>query len=467
MTSIALLPTFNPRPYQRIGEDFLLSRERAFLVADPGLGKTGTALSALDKLKMVGSLFFPALVLAPKRVAEVVWTGERDKWSTFQGLSIIQIMGERDIRMASLKQSVADVYVINYDLVPWLVSLWPQEKWPFRIVIADECSRLKGHRMNKGGVRAAALSNIARYTGRWWNLTGTPCPNGLQDLWGQMWFIDFGERLKRTYTAFSEAYLMEDRYTRRVSMQMGAEAVIHDKVKDCLISFRAEDWLDIQKPQEIPVDFELPPSAMEKYRQMDREFFLQLTDKEIETGTAMAKSQKLLQICAGSIYDENSMPHHIHDGRLEALDDVLNQIEPEMLLVSYWWKFDVPKIMQHLNGRGISARVYSGKQDEDDWNARKFRVLLLQEQSAYGLNLHEPCRDIFHYSYYWNAELWTQMLNRVGPARQAQAGKKKVVRVWYARARGTIEQDVIDSNFRKISIEDALKRARAQRMANG
>lgn len=434
------------------------------LVADPGLGKTGTALMGLEILRLTGSNFFPALVLAPKRVADVVWTAERDKWDVFQDLSVVKVMGEQEIRLAALRRPVADLYVVNYDLAPWLVSMWSQDKWPFKIVIADESSRLKGFRLQKGRVRAGALGDIARYTGRWWNMTGTPTPNGLQDLWGQFWFVDFGERLKRSYNAFSEAYLMEDRYTHRVKTQLGADPIIHEKVKDLLIAFRAEDWLDIQQPQLIPVEFEMPREAMAKYLDMERDFFLEIDDTQINAGTAMVKSMKLLQICAGSIYDELQTPHPVHEARLEALDDVLDQIEPQPLLISYWFRFDAQRILQHLEKRRIPARLYDGQKDEDDWNKRKFRVILLQEQNAHGLNLHGPCRDIFHYSYTWNAELWQQMIERVGPARQAQAGKKQVVRVWYAKAIGTIENEVIESNFRKITTEHALKRARARRL---
>lgn len=449
------------------------------LVKDPGLGKTGTVLMTLDLLKMIGSRFFPALVLGPKRVADVVWTGERDKWDAFQDLSMIQITGHKvtkrdsltgqrvlvhDPKLDQLRRPKADIYIANYEIVPWLTEMFPAEKWPFKIVVADECSRLKGHRLNKGGVRAEALSTIARFTGRWWNLTGTPIPNGYQDLWGQMWFVDFGQRLKRSYTAFSDAFLMEDRYTRKISMQNGAEAAIQALVADCLMSFRAEDYLDITKEQVIPVEFELDANTMAKYKSMEKDYFLEIDEAQIEAGTAMVKSMKLLQITAGSVFDENKIPHPVHDGRLEALESVLEQIAPEPLLVSYWFTFDAPRIMKWCEARGISARVYKGPKDEADWNARKFRVLLLQEQSAFGLNLHEPCRDIFHYTYTWNAELWEQMIGRVGAVRQAQAGKKKVARVWYAQAKGTIEAGVIDSNMRKISAQDALKLARARRL---
>jgi hypothetical protein len=196
---------------------------------------------------------------------------------------------------------------------------------------------------------------------------------------------------------------------------------------------------------------------------MEKDFFLKLPDAEIEAGNAAIKSSKLLQICAGSVIDtETETTHAVHEARLEALDDVLDQIEPEPLLVSYWWKSDPPRILEHLKRRKIPARQYRGKQDELQWNARKFRVMLLHEQSAFGLNLHEPCRDIMHYSYTYSAELWQQMNERVGPARQAQAGKKAAVRIWWAQARGTIDKDLVDSNFGKITVEQAFKRARAR-----
>ncbi len=461
--SSLVLPSFNPRDYQSEAATFLVERPRAMLVADPGLGKTGTSLLALDMLKLVGSSFFPALILAPKRVADVVWSGEASKWASFQHLKVTQVTGSETARLEILRRPVADIYVLNYELVPWLVNLWPRERWPFKIVIADECSRLKGFRLNKGTVRSSALADIAQFTGRWWNLTGTPIPNGMQDLWGQIYFIDFGQRLKRSYTAFSEAYLMEDRYTRKIKLQHGAAEAIQDAVKDVLVAYRAEDWLDITKAQELAVEFELPPAARAHYKRMERELFFEMDDVEIEAGTAAIKASKLLQLAAGSIIDtQNEMTHAVHEARLETIDDVLDQIEPEPLLVSYWWKSDPARILAHLKKRKIPARVYQGTQDEKDWNAGKLRVMLLHEQSAFGLNLHEPCRDVLHYTYTYNAELWTQMNGRVGPTRQAQAGKKAVARVWYAVAKGTADRDAIDSNLGKISVEDAFKRARAR-----
>ena len=454
---------FVQRDYGRMATSFLLANVRSMLVADPGLGKTAIVLNALNLLKLADGRHFPALVWAPKRVADVVWTGEQQKWDCFRDLSIIKVMGPEDVRRGALKRAVADLYIINYDLAPWLVETFPQSRWPFRTSIADESSKLKGFRLQKGGVRAKAMSMIAKFTETWWNLTGTPCPNGLIDLWGQMWFVDGGERLKRSFTAFKEAFFIENQWTRELTLQYGAEKAIHDLVADKMLALRAEDWLDIQKPQMIPMEVALPDAAMEQYRVLEKDYFLQLPKGSVKAGTAMVKSMKLLQFCSGSVFGEDSIVHHVHDAKLEALDEILEKIAPAPLLVSYWWAADVPRILGHLQRHRISCRVYEGKRDEDDWNAGKLRVLLLQAQSAYGLNLAGPCRDVAFYSYYWNAELWQQMLERIGPARQAQLGKKQVVRVWTIQTVGTIEKDVTDSNEGKISVEQALKRARARR----
>jgi hypothetical protein len=418
-------------------------------------------LSALDLLKLGGSTFLPALVMAPKRVAEVVWDGEAARWSTFHHLKVRKVLGTEEERLAALRAPMADVYVVNYDVVPWLVDVFEQGKrWPFRIVVADESSRLKGFRLNKGRVRAEALSKIARFTGRWWNLTGTPCPNGLQDLWGQFWFLDFGERLKRTYTAYLEAFFQQSPYTRKITPLSGAQEAISGAVKDRTLVLRATDWLPVLEPQEIPVEVELPPEARRVYRAMEKDFFVELENGEVEARNAAAKSSKLLQITSGSVWDDKRQDHAVHDAKIEALKDILDETGSEPLLVSYWWKFDPDRILKAFPKE---ARVYAGPQDEKDFNAGKIRMLLLHAQSAFGLSLHRACRDVVFYSYNWNAELWQQMIERVGPARQAQAGLKRVVRVWTICARDTIEQDVIASNAGKISIEQALKRARARR----
>jgi len=448
---------FVPRQHQRLGTQFLIDHQRAMLVADPGLGKTSMAFSAVDLLRLAGQDCFPALVLAPKRVADVVWTGERDKWDAFQDIEVVKILGDQKQRLAALRGPRANVYVCNYENVPWLVEQLGK-RWPFKLVIADECSKLKSFRLSKGGVRAGALSKIAKFTERWWNLTGTPCPNGLQDLWGQMWFIDQGARLGRTYTHFFDRFFLRNEYTQKVTLQQGAEKAIHDAVADVMTVFRVEDWLDVLEPQVIPVQFKLPETAQKQYDAMEKDYFLSLNDKDIEAGTAAVKSYKLLQMCSGAIYDDTGTAHKIHDAKIEALQDIVDQTGDEPIIVTYWWKFDCETIKRAFP----EACVYRGEKEQNEFNAGRIKILLLHEQSAYGISLHHGGRDVVFYSYVWSGELRQQMIERCGPARQAQAGYNRVVRIWDISASGTIEGDVIESNAGKISVEQALKRARAR-----
>ncbi len=452
---------FVPGAWQPIGSQFMLDTPRSMVVADMGMRKTSMALMMLDVLKLGGSSFFPVLVIAPTRVAEIVWTGEIDKWDRFKGLSITQLLGTAKQREAALRRKpISDIYVINFENVQWLVEILAG-KWPFRIVIIDESSKLKGFRLSKGTARAKALALIAKFTGRWVNLTGTPISNGLRDLWGQMWFIDFGERLGRTYTTFFDRYFTEDPWSREVTVNLGAAEEINTLVKDRIIAFRGSDWLDLMKPQVTPIEVELPGSARAMYNAMEKDYFAECVEDgwDIEAPTAMSKSSKLLQMAAGSVYDDGKEPRHIHDAKLEALEEIADECG-EPLLVAYWWKFDIGRILKKFP----HARVFQGSQDEKDWNAGKIRMMLIHPQSGgHGTSLQYGGRDIAMYSYYWNAELWQQVLERNGPARQAASGFNRVQRVWPIVARNTIDCEVLESNEGKISVEQALKRAHARR----
>ena len=165
------------KPHHKLGIRFIKNTPRCNLFATPGSGKTGMVYSLLDILKLAGSSFFPALVIAPKMVCEMTWPAERDKWTDFNDMRVVQVLGDEQMRINGIL-SYGDIYVINYENLPWLIQQYAGKKWPFRIVIVDESSKLRGFRSKQGGKRAQALSSIAQHTGRWINLTGTPAPNG-------------------------------------------------------------------------------------------------------------------------------------------------------------------------------------------------------------------------------------------------------------------------------------------------
>jgi SNF2 family DNA or RNA helicase len=451
---------FQPRPYQALAAKFLIDTMRANLWAKPGMGKTGTVYRSLDILKLASSSFFPALITAPLKVAEVVWPGEQKKWLDFEGMKVAPILGDVGEREEALLRRGCDVFVINYENIPWLVKRLGG-KWPFRIIGADESTKLKSYRLNKGGVRSTALATIAQQTGRWMNLTGTPATNGLLDLWGPQWFLDFGSRLGKNFTDYKRRFFMTCPYTGVVQPQLGAEPMIHQLLADCTMALRPEDWMDIKQPITNRIEVEMPADAKPLYKRMEREYFVELGElAKIEAPNALAKSAKLLQLAVGAIYDAEKRVHHIHEAKLDALESVVNECGGENMLVGFYFRFDVERIKK----RFPYARELKTQKDIDDWNAGRIQMGLAHPASlGHGQNLQDGGRIVVFYSHTWDLELRLQFIERVGPTRQAQAGYNRAVLIYDLMTRGTIEREVLMRHEKKLSVQEALMLARATR----
>ncbi len=465
---------YTPREYQKIARRFLLDTPRCNLFAVPGLGKTSTVFSALDVLMLMGSNFFPALIIAPKKVCELTWPDEQKKWLDFAGIKVVKILGEADARDDALL-SKGDVFLVNYDNIQWLTERLSRKKWPFKIVIADESTRLKSfrgswrtnehgtrwlHTAGAGGVRAKALAGIAEHVGRWVNLTGTPATNGLKDLWGQNWFIDFGQRLGNSYGDYMKRWFYENPYSRIVELRHpSCEAEIHNAIGDVTLALRAEDWFDIKQPIVTRREVELPPDARRMYDTMERDFFLQIGDKEINAVNAAVLSSKLLQIASGGIYGAEKSVTYIHDAKVEALRSIVDELQ-EPLLVAYWFKFEIPMLKKAFP----EFRVFTGRAEEDLWNKGKIPIMGVHPQSAgHGTNLQFGGRSIVHFSHTWDLELKLQINERLGPTRQIQAGLDRNVLQYEICARDTMDSVVLERQARKLTILDALMEARAHR----
>jgi len=453
-----------PKPHQDLIRDFTLDVPRGKVAVDMGLGKTAGLLSAADLQRLGGANLFPILVPAPKRVARSVWPAEVEKWDQFKGFKVEKILGTAAQREKALRRPVADIYTINYDNIPWLMETLGERKWPFKWVIADESTRLKGFRLHGGGVRAKALAQIAHLTSHWHNLTGTIAPNGLVDLWGQYWFLDFGQRLGRTFTQFLDRWFFVNDYTHEITPKPGAAEEIYAAIADITLLLRAEDWLDIEEDLEIPVEIDLPAPVRAQYDRMEKDFYTEVGEGvEIDALSAASKSSKLLQMCSGSVYDDNEVAHWVHDEKIPALENIAEETG-EPLLVPIWWQFDTPRILKHFSG----ARVLKTQRDEDDWNAGKIQMGLIHPQSGgHGLNLQYGGRNVVFFSQTWDMELRTQVLQRVGAARQIQAGFKRVVRVFDIMVRDSMDGVARDRIRTKCSVQDALRAARARRSTSG
>jgi hypothetical protein len=456
-----LSQVWTPRPHQILASDYIFDNQRCNLWAHPGLGKTSIVYRLFDLLKLCGSNFFPALVVAPLAVARDVWTAEQQKWSDFDGLRVVPIIGSTPQARVAALMLKADIYTINYENLVWLQEYFG-DKWPFRIVIADESTRLRGYRLKgQGGKRATALGKVAHLTGRWINLTGTPSPHGLESLWGQQWFVDFGHRLGTSYTDYMKRWFYVSPYDRSVEPRPAAREQIYAALADCAMALRAEDWLPVTKPNFFEKRVTLPPDARAHYKTMEKQFFADMPTGQIVAFTAAVKSMKLVQMASGSVYDENHAAQWVHDAKIEALRSLYDELS-ESLLVVYHFNFDTVNILKEFP----DAKIYKGKAEEDLWNNGKLGMLLIHPKSAgHGLSLQHGGRALAFYTNTWDLEMRLQVIERIGPARQLLSGYDRAVLIYDIIANQTIDENVLDRLEGRATEQDALMAARARAFA--
>lgn len=461
---------FTPRDYQRAVVDHIVGHERCNVWAGMGTGKTVSTLTALDALTMTADPY-PALVLAPLRVATSTWPDEVSKWAHLRGLRVAAATGAESQRSHLVHARHADIITINYDKLPWLVDHLGA-LWPFRTVIADEATRLKSFRLKQGGKRAQALGKVAhKRVRRWVNLTGTPAPNGLRDLWGQQWFIDEGQRLGRTFSAFENRWFAtkkkhpNDQYGEKFAMP-GAQNQIEQALADCTITIRAEDYLDLPPLIENTIPVELPPSARRHYRELEREMFTKLASgHEVEALSAAALSQKCLQCANGAMYVGESGSNEwqeVHDAKIEALRSVVEEAAGAPVLVAYHFKSDLARLQRAFpSGRALDSDPATIRR----WNAGELPLLFAHPASAgHGLNLQHGGNILVFFGLWWNLEEHEQVIERIGPTRQAQAGHRRPVFVHRIVAQGTVDELVVARLKTKASVQSLLLEAMKGKM---
>ena len=448
---------FIPHEYQREAMTHLYERRRCALWMPMGGGKTVSTLTALDNLSLAEDVY-PALVLAPLRVARSTWPDEIRKWRHLRHLRVSTITGSARERKAALK-APADVYTMNYDNLVWLVGECGAD-WPFRTVIADEFTRLKSFRLRQGSKRARALGSVAHGpVSRFIGLTGTPSSNGLKDLWGQTWFLDKGERLGRTFSAFEERWFRKGWDGYSLEPQPHAQTEIEDKLKDICLTVTG---LPVDEPIFNDIYVTLPAAARELYDEMEKEMFAELEGHELEAANAAVRTMKCLQIANGSIYvDEDKNWEEVHDAKLEALDSIIEEANGAPVLVAYHFKSDLARLQK----RYPKARVLDADPNTiRDWNAGKIGLLLAHPASAgHGLNLAEGGNILAFLSVNWSLEEYMQIIERIGPMRQAQAGFNRPVFVHRILARDTVDDMVLDRLVSKRSAQEILLEAMKRR----
>lgn len=451
---------YAPRAYAPLAMAHFREHPRCALWAGMGLGKTVIVLTHLDIRHNVWGESKPTLVLAPKRVAISTWPTEVDKWSHLTGLEVVPITGDPAERKAALKRD-APVKTIAYDNLVWLVEQFKGKPWPFKLVVADESTRLKSFRPRQGGVRAKALGTLAHtQIDEFIELSGTPAPNGLLDLYGQMWFLDAGARLGRTFTSFQDRWFATKRrpgqaYGGEVFVLPHAADEIHAKLADLCLTIDPKDWFDLAAPIVNVIEVDMPRAAQAKYREFERELFIQLDGNDIEAFSAAAKSMKCLQLASGAVYLEDGKQFvEVHDAKLEALASVVEEAAGAPVLVAYHFKSDLARLQRAFpQGRTLDADTQTIR----DWNAGKVPILFAHPASAgHGLNLQDGGNTIVFFSHWWDLEQHDQIVERIGPVRQAQAGHNRPVFIHYIVARGTIDSVVVARRESKRAVQDLL-----------
>ena len=445
-----------PRAFAPMVAQHMAERPRCALFAKPGMGKSVLALTHLEVLHNVIGEDRPSLVLAPLRVARDGWAKECAKWDHLRNLEVVPVVGTPEQRRMALRRD-APVFTTNYETLPWLIEQL-NGAWPFRTVIADESTKLKGFRLRQGTQRAQALAKVAHtHVERWQNLTGTPASNGLEDLWGQTWFLDGGQRLGRTFSAF------HDRWFRPVKAGQFhnyrpteyAQEEIQERIADICLTLDPKDWFDLQDPIINVIEVELPPKARSKYREMERELFTMIGEHEVEAFNAAAKSQKCLQMANGAVYLEDGKTWvEVHDEKLVALEELVAETGDDPLLVMYQFISDLAR----LRARFPYAIDLATKDGMAAAMEGKGKIWLGHPASmGHGVDgLQYHCNTVVFFAQDWNLEYHDQALERVGPMRQLQAGTGKACFIHYLVASQTIDGLVMARRAGKRSVQDLL-----------
>lgn len=434
---------YNPHEYQDYAKEFIIGHPVSLLLLDMGLGKTVITLTALWELLLDYFQIRRVLVIAPLRVARDTWTGECEKWEHLKGIKISTVLGSEKERKTALSRS-ANVYVINRENVEWLVELG---NWDFDMIIIDELSSFKSHRAK----RFKALKKVRSKAYRIVGLTGTPAPNGLIDLWAEIDILDMGQRLGRFIGAYRERFFLPDKRSRDMvysyKPREGAEEQIYELISDIAISMKAADYLDMPECIYNQVEVKLDEKEYGLYRKLEKEMLLPFDGGDVDAVNAAGLAGKLLQMANGAVYDENGEVRKIHDRKLEALEDLLEAANGKPVLVAYWYKHDKQRIQERF-----SAMELESSEDFRNWNAGDIPFALIHPASAgHGLNLQAGGSTLIWFGLTWSLELYQQM-----NARLWRQGQKETVVIHHLIAKGTLDEQAMNSLEKKDRGQSAL-----------
>lgn len=443
---------FKPHKYQQIALDKIISTPRVGLFLDMGLGKTVVTLTAIDELIYNCYEIEKVLVIAPLRVAEDTWSRECEKWDHLRHLRISKILGTPSQRRNALLKD-ADIYIINRENIVWLVDYY-KSKWPFDMVIIDELSSFKSSKAQ----RFRALKKVRKYIKRIVGLTGTPSPNGFLDLWPEMYLLDEGKALGRTLTGYRDTYFIPDKRNAATIFSWkpkpGAEELIYAKLNGLCISMKATDYLRLPERIFRRREAEMSDKAMKLYKTLERDTLLPFVDGDIDAPTAAVLTNKLLQAAGGAAYDENGNVKYLHEDKLEALDQLIEEANGQPVLVFYAFRHERDRIIE----RYTDAVDIKEDSAVERWNNGEIPILLAHPASAgHGLNLQAGGHIAIWYGLPTSLELYQQANKRLH-----RPGQKETVLIFHILMKGTYDYRVLDAILapkeqRQNALLEALK----------
>lgn len=436
---------YDPHDYQKYATDFILTHPIAAVFLEMGLGKSVITLTALFDLILDQFLIRKVLVIAPLRVARDTWPLEIKKWDHLSGLTYSVAVGNESERRRALMRA-ADIYIINRENVDWLITK-SGIPFDFDMVVIDELSSFKSHQAKRFKSLLKARPSVKRIVG----LTGTPSSNGLMDLWAEFRLLDLGQRLGRYISHYRAAYFTPDKRNAEVIFSYkplpGAEDAIYQRISDITISMKSCDYLKLPECviNEVPVVMD--DKEMAVYGRFREDMVTKIRDKEIDAANAAVLSGKLLQMANGAVYDEDRASHHIHDRKLDALEDLIEGANGKPVLIAYWYQHDAERIRARFPVREIRV-----SKDIEDWNAGKISAAIIHPASAgHGLNLQAGGSTLIWFGLTWSLELYQQT-----NARLHRQGQKDTVVIHHIIAKGTIDEDVMKALRKKEKTQDAL-----------
>lgn len=443
-----------PHEYQEYAKEFIVSRKVSALFLDCGLGKTVITLTAIWELLLDYFEIRKVIILAPLRVSRDTWRGELEKWDHLSGIEMSLVLGSEKERRSALNRR-ANVYVINRENVEWLVENY---RWDFDMVVIDELSSFKSHKAK----RFKALKKVRPMVKWMVGLTGTPAPNGLVDLWAEIGILDMGQRLGRFIGGYRERFFVPDKRSREMVFSYkpreGAEEAIYGLISDICISMKAVDYLEMPECIYNRVEVAMNEKEMKLYGQLEKNMLLPFAEGDIDAVNAAALSGKLLQMANGAVYDENGNVKHIHDRKLEALEDLVEAANGKPVLIAYWYQHDLDRIK-----RRTGAVALDTAEDMQRWNAGEIPVAVIHPASAgHGLNLQAGGSTLIWFGLTWSLELYQQT-----NARLWRQGQKETVVIHHLVTKDTLDEKVMAALEKKNCGQSALVEAVKARIGGG